>query len=43
MPFDVPAEHIDKVLEAKAWYEKYYTKYPTSVKPGFLTLEDMKK
>jgi hypothetical protein len=28
MPYDVPVAHIDQVLEAKQWFEQYYTKYP---------------
>lgn len=28
MPFDVPVENVDKVLEAKTWYEQYYAHYP---------------
>jgi len=43
MPFDVPVGNIDKVLAAKEWYEKFYSKYPTRVNRGFLTLEDLKK
>lgn len=30
MPFDVPAEHVEQVLEAKTWFETYYAKYPES-------------
>jgi hypothetical protein len=30
MPYDVPAEHIEQVLEAKTWFETYYTGYPES-------------
>jgi hypothetical protein len=30
MPFDVPAEHIEQVLEAREWFEMHYTKYPES-------------
>jgi hypothetical protein len=28
MPYDVPVENVDKVLEAKAWYEQFYAHYP---------------
>ncbi|MDO9574214.1 MAG: hypothetical protein Q7I94_04385 [Candidatus Contubernalis sp.] len=42
MPYDVPVENVDKVLEAKAFYEKYYAKYPTNVPPAFITNEDLK-
>jgi hypothetical protein len=28
MPYDVPVENVDKVLEAKTWYETYYSPYP---------------
>jgi hypothetical protein len=28
MPYDVPAAHMEQVLEAKKWFETYYTKYP---------------
>ncbi|HZJ02386.1 MAG TPA: hypothetical protein VFE20_01685 [Thermoleophilia bacterium] len=28
MPFDVPVENVDKVLEVKTWYETYYAHYP---------------
>ena len=28
MPYDVPPEHIDQVLEAKDWFDEYYPKYP---------------
>ncbi|MCZ7663947.1 MAG: hypothetical protein M5U22_13940 [Thermoleophilia bacterium] len=28
MPYDVPVENVDKVLEAKTWYETYYAHYP---------------
>ncbi len=28
MPFNVPPEHIDAVLEAKEWYEQYYPQEP---------------
>jgi len=30
MPYDVPSEHIEQVLEAKEWFETYYAKYPES-------------
>ena len=30
MPFDVPAEHIEQVLEAREWFDMHYTKYPES-------------
>ena len=30
MPYDVPAEHIEQVLEAKEWFYTHYTKYPES-------------
>jgi len=43
MPYDVPVENVDKVLEAKEWYERFYARYPDHVAPGFLTLEDLKK
>jgi len=28
MPYDVPVEHMDQVLEAREWYNQYYTSYP---------------
>jgi hypothetical protein len=28
MPYDVPVENVDAVLEAKEWFEQYYTEYP---------------
>ena len=27
MPYDVPVEHIEQVLEAKTWFETYYHFY----------------
>jgi hypothetical protein len=30
MPYDVPVEHMDQAIEAKDWFYKYYTKYPTN-------------
>jgi len=30
MPYDVPAEHVQQVLEAKEWFEEHYAKYPES-------------
>jgi len=30
MPYDVPLEHMEQVLEAREWFEKYYAKYPES-------------
>jgi hypothetical protein len=28
MPYDVPAERVDQVLEAVEFYNTYYAKYP---------------
>jgi len=28
MPYDVPAEHMAQVIEARDWYNEYYPKYP---------------
>jgi hypothetical protein len=28
MPYDVPAAHMEQVLEVKEWFETYYAKYP---------------
>ena len=28
MPYDVPAEHMDQVVEAKTWFDEYYPQYP---------------
>jgi len=28
MPYDVPGEHVDQVIEAVEWYNYYYAKYP---------------
>lgn len=28
MPYDVPAEHVDQVIEAVDWYNTYFAKYP---------------
>jgi len=28
MPYDVPVEHMDQVIEAVEWYNTYYAKYP---------------
>ena len=30
MPYDVPVEHMDQAIEARDWYDQYYTKYPES-------------
>ena len=30
MPYDVPVEHIEQILDAKNWFETYYSKYPES-------------
>lgn len=30
IPYDVPAEHIDQVLEARAWYYENYPEHPES-------------
>jgi len=38
MPYDVPVENVDKALEAKAWYEQFYAKYPMTVPKGFISL-----
>ncbi|MCG8400103.1 MAG: hypothetical protein MJA84_00735 [Firmicutes bacterium] len=43
MPYDVPVGNVDKVLEAKEWYERYYAMYPKNAPPGYITLEEMKK
>jgi uroporphyrinogen-III decarboxylase len=28
LPYDVPVEHMEQVLEAAEWFSKYYAKYP---------------
>ncbi|MEW6137495.1 MAG: uroporphyrinogen decarboxylase family protein [Thermodesulfobacteriota bacterium] len=28
LPYDVPPDHIDQVLEAADWFSKHYTRYP---------------
>jgi len=30
MPYDVPAEHVQQVLEAKEWFDEHYANYPES-------------
>jgi len=30
MPYDVPVEHMEQILEARTWFDTYYAKYPTS-------------
>ncbi len=43
MPFDVPVENVDKVLEAKTWYEQYYAHYPDVPYPPLLPLRSPAK
>lgn len=31
MPYDVPAEHVDQVIEAMEWYNMYFAKFPHHV------------
>lgn len=41
MPYDVPVEHVDQVLEAAEWFNRNYAKYPRvageEVRKGFGT------
>jgi hypothetical protein len=30
MPYDVPVEHMDQVIEVREWFDEYYAKYPDS-------------
>lgn len=30
LPYDVPVEHIEQVLDARDWFYRYYTAYPLS-------------
>lgn len=34
MPYDVPVEHVDQVLEAAEWFSKNYAKYPAWRREG---------
>lgn len=31
MPFDIPAEHMEQVLDARDWFDENYPKYPESL------------
>jgi hypothetical protein len=30
MPYDVPVEHVEQVIAAKAWFDEYYPRYPVT-------------
>ena len=33
MPFDVPVENVDRVLEAKEYFERTFAQYPQTLFP----------